>query len=153
MIFKNKNTLYNNIRIWSNFCKITNTNSCHRAVLFSIWSTKEKKWAFAITFISLIYFKLRSNRILSLKYQGLRHWVAKITGLEKKSLWQRFNFFISLHIGNSKHDYSFLMIENISFCVRIIKQEQLQIGELNKMLKLLMQISLIQTIRKPFFEP
>ena len=45
------------------------------------------------------------------------------------------------------------MIENIFFCVRIIKQEQLQIGELNKMLKLLMQISLIQTIRKPFFEP
>ena len=45
------------------------------------------------------------------------------------------------------------MIENISFCVRIIKQEQFQIGELNKMLKLLMQISLIQTIRKPFFEP
>ena len=41
---------------------------------------------------NLWYFKLKSIRIHSFKYQDLRHWVAKILGLKNHSMWQKLNF-------------------------------------------------------------
>ena len=43
---------------------------------------------------NLWYFKLKSIRIHSFKYQDLRHWVAKILGLKNHSMWQKLNSFV-----------------------------------------------------------
>ena len=47
----------------------------------------------ALTFQTMTF--VRSNNI-SLKYQGLRHWVPKILRLENQSLWQTLNAYDAL---------------------------------------------------------
>ena len=49
---------------------------------------------------------------------GLRHWVAKLEGLENQSLWQRPNLFLPSSPRNRITLYSVFDTKNISWCTQ-----------------------------------